>query len=203
MQFGTAIIQYHSSLILLSETYATPIRYHEDRVWSCLDFVFEVNPQLPRKEKARMILTDIVQKTEVYSTLRRVRAPQEVEKAIQEDDEHVRRRQSSNPQQTPSPVATYSDPPTVQSYTFGQESAAVWQSAADMAAPIKPISNRDGQPLPTAQDTPPNIVLESIPSASPAASSADTAEIVRGRENSYMPSGNSPDAMVDVDWVRI
>jgi hypothetical protein len=65
--------------LLLSELYATDIRYHEDRIWKCLDYVFELNPDLPRREKAQLVLSEVIQKTEVYHSLRRVRAPKEIE----------------------------------------------------------------------------------------------------------------------------
>lgn len=179
-------------MILLSETYASNVRYHEDRVWKCLDFVFETNPNLPRKEKARLILTDIVQKTEVYGALRRVRAPQEVETAIAAEAAQAEARRQS--QQTPSPSATYTAP-VMDQYSVPRGMDVSWSARTNEQSPIAPITLAEA----------PNIVVD--PTTSPAAtsSSENTADVVRGREASF-GSGESPsDPMVDVnvDWVGI
>jgi hypothetical protein len=183
-----AIHQYHSSLILLSEGYASDVRYLEDRAWKCLDFVFETNPQLPRKEKAKTILTDIVQKTEVYSQLRRIRAPQEFEKAmVEEAAAHAESRRRSQ-QQTRSPSATYVHGDIG---SPGQPRHGSWSSTSDNQAPIAPIFLKEA----------PSVIVEA--SHSPAtATSENTAELLRGQDNSSGTGGSPMEAMVDVDWVR-
>lgn len=128
-----------------------------------------------------MILTDIVQKTEVYGALRRVRAPQEVEKAIAADVEADARRQSSMSQ----------SPPAMQSAQLPEVQFAAPQNDGAW-------TTTNGQPHFQAGPMPmfdaPSINLE--PHESPATvSSENTAEVVVGREN-RSPS----EAMVDVDW---
>ena len=186
-----AIHQYHSSLILLSETYASNVRYHEDRVWKCLDFVFETNPSLPRKEKARLILTDIVQKTEVYGALRRVRAPQEVEKAIAAEEADIERRRQSQ-QQIPSPSANYMQAPTEQ---YEHERQRMYPQTQTQTM------NEQSPAVPVTVQEAPQIVVDS--NASPATTSSDnTADVIRGREDSFGSGGSPSDPMVDVnvDW---
>lgn len=181
-----AIHQYHSSLILLSEGYASDVRYFEDRAWKCLDFVFETNPQLPRKDKAKTILTDIVQKTEVYSQLRRIRAPQEFEKAMVEEAaahaESQRRTQQQNRR-----LSTTDAQDDLGS--FGQPRHGSWLPTSDNQAPIAPI---------VLKETPSVVVEANSPTTT---SSETTAEMLRGQGISPGTGGSPTDAMVDVDWV--
>ena len=51
------------------------MRKESDRIWRCLDFVFEPPPELTRDQKARLILTEIRDRLGVYSQVRRLRAP--------------------------------------------------------------------------------------------------------------------------------
>ncbi|KAF2433726.1 hypothetical protein EJ08DRAFT_38324 [Tothia fuscella] len=99
-----ALHQYHTALLLLSELYATDVRYHEDRIWTCLDYVFEINAQLPRIEKSRLILREVIQKTEIYQSLRRVRAPKELEEHMAETV--VSKMRTLSPEMPTAPVAS-------------------------------------------------------------------------------------------------
>lgn len=74
--------QYHTALLLLAELYATPDRYFEDRIWDCLDFVFELPEGIGRSAKARAIFEEVMEKTQYYHSLRKVRAPQALEDDI-------------------------------------------------------------------------------------------------------------------------
>jgi hypothetical protein len=47
-----------------------------------MDYVFELPASMPRREKANTILRDVVQKTQYYHSLRRVRAPKALEEGI-------------------------------------------------------------------------------------------------------------------------
>jgi hypothetical protein len=74
--------QYHTAILLLSELYATPERHFEDRIWDCLDYVFDLPSSMARRERAQLIFQEIVSKTEYYHSLRRLRAPKIVEDGI-------------------------------------------------------------------------------------------------------------------------
>lgn len=67
--------QYHYGLLLLLEIFAFPMRKEADRIWACLDYIFEVPPHLPRDQKGRLILTEIRDKTMIYRNARKLRAP--------------------------------------------------------------------------------------------------------------------------------
>jgi hypothetical protein len=51
------------------------MRREADRIWRCLDFVFEPPPNLDREKKARLILTEIRDRLGVYRDARKLRAP--------------------------------------------------------------------------------------------------------------------------------
>jgi hypothetical protein len=173
--------------LLISELYRNDVRYHEDRVWACLDFVFEVPAQLPRKEKAKLILTDMAEKTEVYGALRRVRASQAVEKvmaSVKEDydiepTEKATREKTQQQQPAANPSGSATLEPTAPRQTFGG-----WQMSMEPATPARE----------------PRIVVDQ--SLSPGSSSENTADVFRAREYSF-GSGGSPGEMVDVDWVSL
>ena len=77
-----AIHQYHTTLLLLTELYAAPERYHQDRIWKCLDFVFELPDGIDRRQKSSLILTEVMKKSATYQQLRKVRAPKVLEERL-------------------------------------------------------------------------------------------------------------------------
>lgn len=70
-----AYLQYHTALLLLIEVSTYPMRREADRMWRCLDYVFEVGPLLSRTEKARLIFNRIRHQSAAYHNLRKVRVP--------------------------------------------------------------------------------------------------------------------------------
>lgn len=73
--YNGAYTQYHVAFLLLMETFAFPKRREADRIWRCLDYIYEVEPSLPRDHKARTILTDMRDKAAAYRNVRKMRAP--------------------------------------------------------------------------------------------------------------------------------
>ncbi|MCJ1386821.1 hypothetical protein MMC17_009949 [Xylographa soralifera] len=73
--YSGAIQQYQVAFLLLGEVWAYPMRKESDRIWRCLDFVFEPPADLTRDQKARLILTEIRDRLGVYSQARKLRAP--------------------------------------------------------------------------------------------------------------------------------
>jgi hypothetical protein len=74
--------QYHTALLLLAELYATPERYYEDRIWDCLDYVFELPVAMHRMDKARLIYEEVVEKLQYFQSMRKVRAPKCLEDGL-------------------------------------------------------------------------------------------------------------------------
>lgn len=71
-----ALHQYHVAILLLNELYAGPCEAAlEKRVWTCLDYAFELPSGMPNLEKLRMVLQDLAGKTHAYARMKRLRAP--------------------------------------------------------------------------------------------------------------------------------
>lgn len=67
--------QYQVAFLLLGEVWAYPMRKEADRIWRCLDYVFEPPADLSRDQKARLTLTEIRDRMGVYKDVRKLRAP--------------------------------------------------------------------------------------------------------------------------------
>lgn len=73
--YSGAFQQYHTALLLFAELYATPVHHQADRIWKCLDYIFELPAELERVEKARLILSGLSSRAALYQSLRKLRAP--------------------------------------------------------------------------------------------------------------------------------
>ncbi|KAL8650626.1 MAG: hypothetical protein Q9210_003712, partial [Variospora velana] len=73
--YSSAIQQYHSALLLLVEIFAFPNRREADRIWRCLDYVFEIPPHIPKDQKGRWVMTEVRDKMGIYIASRKVIAP--------------------------------------------------------------------------------------------------------------------------------
>ncbi|KAI4143111.1 MAG: hypothetical protein LQ341_003010 [Variospora aurantia] len=73
--YSSAIQQYHSALLLLMEVFAFPNRREADRIWRCLDYVFEIPPHIPKDQKGRWVMTEVRDKMGIYIASRKVMAP--------------------------------------------------------------------------------------------------------------------------------
>ena len=87
--YASAYQQHHTALLLILELFAFPMRKEADRIWKCLDYVFEVPTHLSRDQKARLILTELRDKMNAYRAIRKIRAPtgmlERLEQAQSED----------------------------------------------------------------------------------------------------------------------
>lgn len=77
--YAGAIQQYHYALLILIEIYAFPMRKEADRIWACLDYIYEVPPGMNREQKGRWIITQIRDKGYVYMNARKARAPAKID----------------------------------------------------------------------------------------------------------------------------
>ena len=78
--YGGALQQYHTAFLLLMEIYVNPQRKEADRIWACLDYIFECDPAESRNSKGRRVLSELQQKTAVYQQMRGMRAPVQMNK---------------------------------------------------------------------------------------------------------------------------
>ncbi|KAJ4359034.1 hypothetical protein N0V85_009484 [Neurospora sp. IMI 360204] len=74
--------QYQIALLLATEIYYRPNNSKADRIWACLDWVFQLERDMPRQEKSLRILTEIMSKTSVYTSMRKMRAPTNLVRAV-------------------------------------------------------------------------------------------------------------------------
>lgn len=181
-----ALHQYHTCLLLLIEVYSTPERYYIDRIWKCLDHVFELPSDVDRRTKARSILTEVINKTELYHNLRRVRVPKSVLDNILPENSppSYTGQHSGSPDVSPPPVAKTSPPPITASL------GSVLPSPRTPEYRKFPTVGTDAI-YPTQQSV--------ASSASP--QSSDTGSLLGTIETPLIFSGGSGDMMVDVDWV--
>lgn len=77
-----AFNQYHAALLLNVEVYAYPMRKDAARIWTCLDYIFEVPPHLPPKQKAELIITDLRDRMDIYHQMRKIRTTSQMEERI-------------------------------------------------------------------------------------------------------------------------
>ncbi|PBP24625.1 hypothetical protein BUE80_DR004460 [Diplocarpon rosae] len=74
--------QYHIAFLLLMEVHFYPQRKEADRIWKCLDYIFETDTMESRREKGIRVLQELQRKTAVYQSMRGMRAPVTMEKHI-------------------------------------------------------------------------------------------------------------------------
>lgn len=57
------------------EIFANPNRKEANRIWRCLDYVFEIPAHIPRDQKGRWVMTEIRDRMGLYIASRKVMAP--------------------------------------------------------------------------------------------------------------------------------
>lgn len=82
--YSQAYHQYHVSMLLLLEVYLRPTGPGADRIWPCLDYIYETTTVADLEEdrnltiqnrKSRIILTALRDRIDVYRRMRRARMP--------------------------------------------------------------------------------------------------------------------------------
>jgi hypothetical protein len=73
--------QYQVALLLAVELYYRPQNREAARIWAGLDYVFNLDPNLPVGAKSLQILGEIMYKTSVYQGMRKMRAPTSISRA--------------------------------------------------------------------------------------------------------------------------
>jgi hypothetical protein len=80
--YAGAYNQYHAAFLLLIEVFFYPERKEADRIWPCLDYVFETDRAATREVKARQILKELQKRTAVYQEMRKMRGPSSMNKFV-------------------------------------------------------------------------------------------------------------------------
>ena len=71
-----AIQQYHTALLLMLEIFAFPYRKEADRIWACLDYIFEIPQSMTREQKGRWVMTQVRDRVAFLMANKRVKVPQ-------------------------------------------------------------------------------------------------------------------------------
>ncbi|KAL9603857.1 MAG: hypothetical protein Q9219_000966 [cf. Caloplaca sp. 3 TL-2023] len=100
--YSSAIQQYHTALLLLMEIFANPQRKEADRIWQCLDYVFEIPPHIPKDQKGRWVMTEIRDKMGIYIASRKVLAPSSMLERIGSHSPQPNSRMEASTSPTPS-----------------------------------------------------------------------------------------------------
>lgn len=77
-----AYTQYHQAMLLLVDTVFYGRTAEADRIWPCIDFVFNTDQSTSREERSRKILLEIQTKAGVYAGRRKMRAPEAMQKYV-------------------------------------------------------------------------------------------------------------------------
>lgn len=71
-----AIQQYHTALLLMLEIFAFPSRKEADRIWACLDYIFEIPQGMTRGQKGRWVMMQVRDRVAFLMASKRVKVPQ-------------------------------------------------------------------------------------------------------------------------------
>ncbi|KAK4233822.1 hypothetical protein C8A03DRAFT_19171 [Achaetomium macrosporum] len=124
--------QYQIALLLATEIYYRPNRKDAERIWPCLDWVFQLDPNAPREQKILQILTEIMGKANLYMGLRRVRAPVTINRAVP-DKQAVKESPPPPPREALSLVQPQGQPPP-----FQQQAPPPRHTGAGIVPGLKP-----------------------------------------------------------------
>ncbi|GAB1310446.1 hypothetical protein MFIFM68171_00656 [Madurella fahalii] len=126
--------QYQIALLLATEIYYRPDNKDAQRIWPCLDYVFKMDPNMPREQKSLQILTEIKDKTSVYMSMRKVRAPTAISKAVL-SKQAVKEPTPPRPLRPPAaalvpPMPTRGQPPFQRAGTVGLQGSSACTTTA-------------------------------------------------------------------------
>lgn len=171
--YAGAIQQYHYALLILIEIYAFPMRKEADRIWACLDYIYDVPQHMTREQKGRWIITQIRDKTDIYMKTRKARAPAKLDNFA---------TQSVGLRNSQSPTDSVSQP-------------------VGRMQPISPHSSEVPQRMPSAHYAYGLDGSRSTSAPMPPNSAPRSFQTQNQPNNMALP--NMQDApMVDIDWVR-
>jgi hypothetical protein len=185
--------QFHSAYTLLLEVFLYPMRAEADRIWKCLDYIYEVQRFRPeqiatREAKARTLITEMKEKTGVFQQMRKMRAPASMENQL-------RPKAGRAPRQPPS---------STMDQTIKQEEAPSNSNFTHMSsiAPLPAAANAVWQGEANGES------LWAFPNhhQSPEGNTSDGSSV--GILDHLQPSLSSGgvtslnDSMAEIDWVR-
>jgi hypothetical protein len=186
--YGGALNQYHTAFLLLMEVYVYPHRKEADRIWECLDYIFECDPTEDRRVKGKKILSELQQKTAIYQSMRGMRAPVVMEKHLGQRpprvadsnarDQSLKFLNAPRDSEFPIPRAMQSSTPDASPFV-GRVPIADVQFAG--------VSNGES--------------LWALPNQRSPEASSDSNSVAGGQMPPMMSGVGQDDLMADIDWV--
>ncbi|KAK4965612.1 hypothetical protein LTR66_012126 [Elasticomyces elasticus] len=163
--------QYHIAILLMMEAYARPMLKVAPRIWKCLDYIYDLPPNLPSAEKVELVIVQLRDRLEAYQNMRKTRALSSLD---------ARARASKSPSNAPDPVtaSTYTtnlgrvpvqlNNPTLDTadVTYGYNPAPNTVSGAMQAVPYTTTSFTMAPAAAYPHTTGTNINFETLPALS-------------------------------------
>ncbi|KAL9580826.1 MAG: hypothetical protein Q9203_006149 [Teloschistes exilis] len=150
------IQQYHTALLLLMEIYANPNRREANRIWRCLDYVFEIPGHISKDQKGRWVMTEIRDRMGLYIASRKVMAPSSLLDRIGSQSSRSGSATSASP---PAPVGKMAQSSMEASYGFpaskGQGQAQAARGSEGFRADQVPYQGSTGNQLSVPTTAPP------------------------------------------------
>jgi hypothetical protein len=186
--YAGAYQQYHAAFLLLMEVYVYPNLKEGDRIWACLDWIFECDPTENRGLKARKVLSELQRKTAVYQSMRGMRAPVVMEKHLGQRPPRIADNQER--QENIKPLKYMSRSPEIQEQPL---EAALLQVPTVGKAPLQDmvfagVSNGES--------------LWAMPNHQSPEASSDSNSVI-GQPPLPGTGGGVDELMADIDWVCI
>lgn len=130
--------QFQIALLLATEIYYRPDNKEADRIWACLDYVFNLDPNMAREQKGVAILTEIMGKTAVYTGMRKMRAPTGIAKAVPEKQAVKSEAPSPAPRAVPPPYMSQQAQMAAQQ-RMGMSGFKAEPGTSGMSSPIRMV----------------------------------------------------------------
>ena len=185
--YAGAYQQYHAAFLLLMEVYVYPNLKEADRIWACLDWIYECDPSEHRAIKARRILSELQRKTAVYQSMRGMRAPVVMEKHLGLRPPRIADVQDSKEKDRPLKFMSRSPDPAHPLETTHLEVPSVGKvPVQDMV--FAGVSNGES--------------LWAMPNHQSPDASSDSNSVV-GQHPVPGGPGGADELMADIDWVRV
>ncbi|KAG9246582.1 hypothetical protein BJ878DRAFT_274233 [Calycina marina] len=178
--YNGAYHQFHIAFLLLMEIYVHPERKEADRIWVCLDYVYETNPLGTREQKARTILGELRRKTAVYQSMRGMRAPAVMNQVNMRELESTLQKHKDK----------HHEMSLVKTLTLDQTVPLLGPDAAQ--TPMQYADVNDGQSLWVLQ------THQLFPCHQPLLTNSDTPSQTHPTSPQQTTSGD--DLMADIDW---
>ncbi|OQN98911.1 hypothetical protein B0A48_15257 [Cryoendolithus antarcticus] len=196
-----AFNQYHSALLLMVEVYAYPMRKDAAKIWRCLDYIFDIPSHLSPKQKAELVITDLRDRLEIYSQMRRIRSTTQLEARITSMGNKSGLREIPEESAQPKPLQ-HLPVPKAQPLSIPRAQPAQTQSRQQQQS-FNDIYSQAQAPVPvvpTAQFTfpmaspPPPATLDRTPTSDSQGPSSRQGSINNGA------GGLGEISMEDIDW---